>query len=199
LRHVLLTSVQNPSVAVQWNNNVQKLVEGIGLGIPVNNSSDPRNGANKDAEYNAGSGGTISQWPEELGLSATFDPAVTELFGTIAAQEYRAIGITTALSPQIDLATEPRWNRFIGTFGEDPKLATDMARAYVDGFQTSRNAIDSYNGWGNQSVNAMVKHWPSGGPEEAGRDAHFAYGKFAVYPGNNFEMHLKHLSMEHSN
>ena len=191
LRHVLLTSVQSPSVAVQWNNNVQKLVEGIGLGIPVNNSSDPRNGANKDAEYNAGSGGTISQWPEELGLSATFDPAVTELFGTIAAQEYRAIGITTALSPQIDLATEPRWNRFIGTFGEDPKLATDMARAYVDGFQTSINSVETYNGWGNQSVNAMIKHWPSGGPEEAGRDAHFAYGKFAVYPGNNFEMHLK--------
>jgi beta-glucosidase len=37
----------------------------------------------------------------------------------------------------------------------------------------------------------MVKHWPSGGPEEGGRDAHFAYGKFAVYPGNNFQTHLK--------
>jgi beta-glucosidase len=44
---------------------------------------------------------------------------------------------------------------------------------------------------GNQSVNAMIKHWPSGGPEEGGRDGHFAYGKFAVYPGNNFETHLK--------
>ena len=37
----------------------------------------------------------------------------------------------------------------------------------------------------------MVKHWPSGGPEEAGRDAHFAYGKFAVYPGNNLETQMK--------
>ncbi|MCZ8196404.1 MAG: glycoside hydrolase family 3 C-terminal domain-containing protein [Flavobacterium sp.] len=191
LRHILLTSVQSPTIAAQWNNNVQKLSEGIGLGIPANNSSDPRHGANKDTEYNAGSGGTISQWPEELGLSATFDPAITQQFGSIAAKEYRALGIATALSPQIDLATEPRWNRFIGTFGEDPKLATDMARAYVDGFQTSSNEVDTYNGWGNQSVNAMIKHWPSGGPEEAGRDAHFAYGKFAVYPGNNFETHLK--------
>jgi beta-glucosidase len=161
------------------------------LGIPDNNSSDPRNGANKEAEYNAGSGGTISQWPEELGLAATFDPNITLKFGSIASKEYRALGITTALSPQIDLATEPRWNRFIGTFGEDPKLATDMARAYVDGFQTSPNAINSYNGWGNHSVNAMVKHWPGGGPEEGGRDGHFAYGKFAVYPGNNFQMHLR--------
>ena len=191
LRHVLMTSVENPTVSALWNNNVQALVESIGVGIPANNSSDPRHGANKDSEYNAGSGGAISQWPEELGLAATFDPAITEQFGTIAGKEYRALGIATALSPQIDLATEPRWNRFVGTFGEDPKLATDMARAYVDGFQSSPKAIAAYEGWGNQSVNAMIKHWPSGGPEEGGRDGHFAYGKFAVYPGNNFETHLK--------
>jgi beta-glucosidase len=191
LRHVLVTSLASPEVAAIWNNNVQKLVEGIGMGIPANNSSDPRNGANKEAEYNAGSGGAISQWPEELGLAATFDPKITLQFGSIASKEYRALGIATALSPQIDLATEPRWVRFVGTFGEDPNLATDMARAYVDGFQTSPQAITAYNGWGNYSVNAMVKHWPSGGPEEGGRDGHFAYGKFAVYPGNNFQMHLR--------
>ena len=191
LRHVLMTSVENPTISALWNNNVQELVESIGVGIPANNSSDPRHGANKDSEYNAGSGGAISQWPEELGLAATFDPAITEQFGKIAGKEYRALGIATALSPQIDLATEPRWNRFVGTFGEDPKLATDMARAYVDGFQSSPKAIVAYEGWGNQSVNAMIKHWPSGGPEEGGRDGHFAYGKFAVYPGNNFETHLK--------
>lgn len=194
LRHVLVTSLASPEVAAIWNNNVQKLVEGIGLGIPANNSSDPRNGANKEAEYNAGSGGAISQWPEELGLAATFDPKITLQFGSIASKEYRALGIATALSPQIDLATEPRWVRFVGTFGEDPNLATDMARAYVDGFQTSPQAIKAYDGWGNYSVNAMVKHWPSGGPEEGGRDAHFAYGKFAVYPGNNFQMHLRNFT-----
>ena len=191
LRHVLITTVESATTAALWNNKAQALVEGLAKGIPTNNSTDPRNGANKDAEYNAGSGGVISQWPEELGLAATFDPAITKKFGSIASKEYRALGITTALSPQIDLATEPRWNRFVGTFGEDPKLATDMARAYVDGFQTSPISISAYQGWGNKSVNAMVKHWPSGGPEEAGRDAHFAYGKFAVYPGNNLETQMK--------
>jgi beta-glucosidase len=112
LRHVLVVGVESPAVAAEWNNKVQTHVEGLGLGIPSNNSSDPRNGARSDAEYNAGSGGTISQWPEEIGLSATFDPSITEQFGRIASQEYRALGVTTALSPQIDLATEPRWNRF---------------------------------------------------------------------------------------
>ena len=190
LRHILVTSVESPAIAAQWNNNVQSLVEGLGLGIPANNSSDPRNGVIATTEYNAGAGGRISMWPDELGLAATFDPALVEQFGQIASKEYRALGIATALSPQIDLGTEPRWSRINGTFGEDPLLASDMARAYVDGFQTSTGENEIKNGWGYTSVNAMVKHWPGGGPEEAGRDAHFAYGKFAVYPGNNFQTQL---------
>lgn len=190
LRHVLITRVQSPAVAAQWNNKVQAFVEGIGLGIPANNSSDPRNGAVASTEYNAGAGGSISMWPESLGLAATFDPTLVQQFGQIASKEYRALGIATALSPQVDLGTEPRWSRINGTFGEDPKLATDMARAYIDGFQTSTGKDEIKNGWGYTSVNAMVKHWPGGGPEEGGRDAHFAYGKFAVYPGNNFQTQL---------
>jgi len=190
LRHVLVTSVQTPEVAARWNNHVQALVEGIGFGIPANNSSDPRHSTNSGVEYTAGAGGRISQWPDQLGLAATFDPAVVRQFGSIAAREYRALGISTALSPQIDLGSEPRWVRINGTFGEDPQLAADMARAYVDGFQTSTGSVEIRDGWGYNSVNAMMKHWPGGGPEEGGRDAHFAYGKFAVYPGNNFDEHL---------
>lgn len=44
---------------------------------------------------------------------------------------------------------------------------------------------------GYESVVAMTKHWPSGGPEEGGRDAHYNYGKYAVYPGNNLADHLQ--------
>lgn len=188
LRHVLVTSVQSPEVAARWNNNVQALVEGIGLGIPANNSSDPRHEVGAVTEYYGGA--TISLWPGPIGLAATFDPALVRRFGRIAAREYRALGITTALSPQIDLATEPRWWRFNGTFGEDPALATAMARAYVDGFQTSEGDAAIAGGWGYESVNAMVKHWPGGGSGEGGRDAHFGFGKYAVYPGNNFDVHL---------
>lgn len=190
VRHVLITSVQSPAVAAGWNNNAQALVEGLGLGIPANNSSDPRHGTRADAEYNAGAGGTISMWPGSLGLAATFNPEVVRQFGQIAAAEYRALGIATALSPQIDLATDPRWYRFSGTFGEDPKLTTDLARAYIDGFQTSTGSSEIKDGWGYGSVNAMVKHWPGGGSGEGGRDAHYGYGKYAVYPGNNFATHF---------
>jgi beta-glucosidase len=185
LRHVLITNVQSPEVAALWNNKVQALCEGIGMGIPSNNSSDPRHRSVSDVEYNVGSAGQISMWPGSLGMAATFDPTIVKGFGQIGSKEYRALGISTALSPQIDIATEPRWARVNGTFGESPQLSADMARAYVDGFQTSLNDKAIAGGWGYTSVNTMIKHWPGGGPEEGGRDAHFAFGKYAVYPGNN--------------
>ncbi|MGB5320095.1 glycoside hydrolase family 3 N-terminal domain-containing protein [Eudoraea sp.] len=186
LRHVLITSVESAAVAAQWNNNAQAHVEGIGLGIPINTSSDPRHGSDTYAEFNEGAGGEISMWPGTLGIAASFDPELMKKFGEIASREYRALGIATALSPQIDLATEPRWSRFDGTMGEDPNLATDLARAYVDGFQSSEDGD-----WGFESVNTMVKHWPGGGPEEGGRDGHFGYGAYAVYPGKNIKDHLQ--------
>lgn len=191
VRHVLLMKIKDPETAARWNNEMQSFVEGLGLGIPGNTSSDPRHAGSGETEFNSGSGGAISQWPDGMGMAATFDPAIVKRFGEIAAQEYRAMGIATALHPQIDLGTEPRWFRIYMTFGESPELSTDMARAYVDGFQTSTGADEIAGGWGYRSVNAMVKHWPSGGPEEGGRDGHWAFGKYAVYPGNNFEEHLK--------
>ncbi len=191
LRAVLITTVESPEIAAIWNDNSQSLVEGMGLGIPINISSDPRHSTDVLAEFNAGAGGKISMWPGSLGIAASFDPLLMRKFGTIAATEYRALGIATALSPQIDLATEPRWGRFNGTMGENPSLTVDMARAYVDGFQTSDSSHMISGGWGYRSVNAMVKHWPGGGPEEGGRDGHFGYGMYAVYPGNNLKDHLR--------
>ena len=191
LRHILVTGVESPGVAARWNNEVQALVESEGFGIPANNSSDPRHGAPSDMEFQAGAGGSISRWAQSLGLAATFDPKLVEKFGEIASIEYRALGITTALSPQVDIATDPRWSRFLGTFGESPDLSRDMAKAYIEGFQYSPANKMIEGGWGYESVNAMVKHWPGGGSGESGRDAHIGTGKYAVYPGDNIEDHKK--------
>lgn len=189
LRHVLVTTIESPEAAAKWNNEVQAYVEGLGHGIPANNSSDPRHSARADAEFNAGGGGKISMWPGPLGLAATFSPALVKRFGQIASEEYRALGFATALSPQVDIATDPRWIRCNGTLGEDPKLSADLARAYCDGFQTSAGKDEIADGWGYQSVNTMVKHWPGGGACEAGRDAHYGFGKYAVYPNDNYKLH----------
>lgn len=188
MRHVLVTKVKNAYTAAVWHNNIQVLMESEPLGIPTNNSSDPRNYTEADGEFNAGSGGDISHWPREVGMAATFDLDIIRRHGEIASTEYRALGITTALSPQIDLATDPRWRRFYGTFSEDADLCTDVARVYTDAFRTTPG---SKSGWGNLSVNCMAKHWPGGGSGESGRDAHYCFGQYGVYPGGNFEEHLR--------
>ena len=187
LRHVLLDRVATPTAGIKWINNIQAYVEGFGHGIPVNVSSDPRHETLATDEFNSGSGGKISLWPTPIGMAATFDPQTAGEFGKTASQEFRAMGITTTLSPQAEIATDPRWRRFAGTFGEDPQLAADFTRAYIDGFQTSFGKDETADGWGYGSVNCMVKHWPGGGSGESGRDAHLCFGKYAVFPGGNMQ------------
>ncbi|MGN1172841.1 MAG: glycoside hydrolase family 3 protein, partial [Muribaculaceae bacterium] len=186
VRHVLVSVVESPEVAAVWNNNVQALIEGRNHGIPANNSSDPRHSAFEDAEFSPGAGGQLSLWSNLMGLASTFDPELVKRFAYIASSEYRALGLATALSPQADLGTDPRWYRYNATFGCDPELVSDLTRAYCEGFQ-SNSEEDS--GWGRGSVNTMVKHWPGGGSGEGGRDAHYGNGKYAVYPGGCFEQH----------
>lgn len=188
LRNILLVKAQSAQVAARWNNRLQARAEQSRWGIPVCISSDPRHAAgSKDAEF-AGTGQEVSRWPEGLGMAATFDPGLMKRFASIVAKEYRAMGISQALGPQIDLATDPRWMRLEDTMGAKTEMVTEFARAYCDGLQTTEGAVD---GWGMESVSAMVKHWPGGGTGESGRDAHYAYGKYAVYPGGRFEEHRK--------
>lgn len=188
IRHVLLITVKNAATSAKWNNELQKMAESLPFGIPVNISSDPRNGARGSigAEFKT-AGSDVSKWPEGVGFAACFDPEVVRRFAEDASREYRAMGICTALGPQIDLCTEPRWMRFIDTLGENADASVEMVKAYCDGMQTTA----STGTWGNESVNTMVKHWPGGGTGEGGRDAHYAFGQFAVYPGKKQAEHLR--------
>lgn len=188
IRHVLALKLQNAEVAAKWSNNLQRAAEELPWGIPVNVSSDPRHGASQAGAEFKSDGSDVSKWPEGLGIAATFSPQVCRELGEAISREYRALGITTALSPQVDLATEPRWMRFEDTFGTNPDQVTELGKIYCDSLQTTQGSPD---GWGKDSVCAMAKHWPGGGPCEGGRDAHYAFGKYAVYPGDNFQDHLR--------
>jgi beta-glucosidase len=189
----MLSNRSTKDQAVIWNNSLQLYLEtNDPYGIPMNISSDPRNTAIGGATVIFFSDSGMSGWPGNLGFAATFDPEYVLKHGQITSQEYRAFGIGTALSPQVDLATEPRWSRFSGTFGEGSKLAGDMAAAYVKGFQSTwdglgKDAIDL--GWGKDSVITMIKHFPGDGAAEGGREAHNNFGKYNVYPGNNLAEH----------
>ncbi|WP_315093123.1 glycoside hydrolase family 3 N-terminal domain-containing protein [uncultured Cellulomonas sp.] len=166
----------------QWHNELQALCQQTRLGIPATIATDPRH-AFTDNPGTALLSGPFSQWPETLGLAATRDEALTERHADIARQEYLAVGLRTALHPQVDLATEPRWARANGTFGEDAWLTGQMGAAYVRGFQGPV--------FGPDSVSTMTKHFPGGGPQKDGEDPHFAYGREQVYPGGRFAEHLE--------
>ncbi|GAA4432726.1 glycoside hydrolase family 3 N-terminal domain-containing protein [Pontibacter saemangeumensis] len=161
-------------------NAIQKVAENTRLGIPVTIASDPRNHFSESIFSMAADG--FSQWCEPLGLAAIGDEELTRQFADIARQEYIAVGMREALHPQVDLATEPRWARIGGTFGEDAQLTARMAKAYILGFQGEE--------LGPNSVACMTKHFSGGGPQKEGLDPHFEFQKGQVYPGNNFDYHL---------
>ncbi|HWV78346.1 MAG TPA: glycoside hydrolase family 3 N-terminal domain-containing protein, partial [Isoptericola sp.] len=176
-----------------WHNRLQELAASTRLGIPVTVSTDPRH-AFTDNPGTALLSGPFSQWPETLGLAATRDERLVEEHADAARREYLAVGIRTALHPQVDLATEPRWARANGTFGEDAGLTGRMGAAYVRGFQATGDVAREAGlpgTFGERSVSTMTKHFPGGGPQQDGEDPHFAYGREQVYPGGRFAEHLE--------
>ncbi|MFE2773208.1 glycoside hydrolase family 3 protein [Microbacterium resistens] len=165
-----------------WHNALQRVAREDGLGIPLTFSTDPRH-AFSDNPLTSILAGPFSQWPETLGFAALRSPERLQRFGDIARQEYLAVGLRVALHPQIDLATEPRWSRINGTFGEDADLTSALVVGYIRGFQGEELGPDS--------VATMVKHFPGGGPQLDGEDPHFEWGKEQVYPGGAQEYHLR--------
>ncbi|MCB0665510.1 MAG: glycoside hydrolase family 3 C-terminal domain-containing protein [Saprospiraceae bacterium] len=184
LRHFILRANTKPSTIAEWANKVQAVAESSRLGIPVLITSNPRNHITIDNSPGLSLGETgFSKWPGELGLAAMRDFDLTREFAEMAAREWLAVGIRKGYMYMADLATEPRWGRTEGTFGEDADLAARMTGEIVRGFQGEK--------LGTHSIALTTKHFPGGGPQKDGQDAHFDWGKEQEYPGNMMEYHLK--------
>jgi beta-glucosidase len=180
MNHFNLWQIPGAQSVATWHNKLQQFAEATRLGIPVTIASDPRNHFTRNIFSMATR--EFSQWCETLGFGALNDTELVQHFADNARREYLAVGIRVALHPQIDLATEPRWPRISGTFGEDAHVAARLVKAYIKGFQGAA--------LGAQSVACMTKHFPGGGPQFEGLDPHFEFQKGQVYPGKNFDYHL---------
>ena len=180
MNHFNIIDSYDPVKMLEWYNNIQKAGEDSRLGIPITIASDPRHGVPDKLGISVNTS-SFSIWPSTLGLGAIGDEKIVEEFGDIVRQEYKSIGINLALGPMADTATEPRWTRVDGTFGEDANINAKLTAAYIKGLQG--NSINS------ESVLAMVKHFPGSGSVEEGNDSHFPPGNH-IYPGNNFKYHL---------
>jgi beta-glucosidase len=184
MRHFILRVNAPAKIMAEWSNNLQSLAEKSRLGIPALVTSNPRNHVSIDRSAGVGLGETaFSKWPGELGLAAMRDSVLTREFAEIAAKEWTSVGLRKGYMYMADLATEPRWGRTEGTFGEDADLAAIMTRQIVLGFQGEK--------LGTASVALTMKHFPGGGPQVDGQDPHFDWGQDQHYPGGMFDFHLK--------
>ncbi|HWI86774.1 MAG TPA: glycoside hydrolase family 3 N-terminal domain-containing protein [Sphingomonas sp.] len=172
----------SPREFAEQNNAVQRIAASTRLGIPLTISTDPRN--HFQATLGASSAaGRFSLWPEPLGFGALGDPERVRRFASIVRREYRAVGIGMALSPQADLATEPRWPRISGTFGADAVSVSRMVGAYVEGMQATPSGV-SRNG-----VAVVVKHWIGYGAARDGFDGHNHYGRDLMHSNDTLLQH----------
>ena len=107
--------------------------------------------------------GFRTTFPLNLGLAATWDPALVEKAARISATEASAAGVRWAFSPMVDIARDARWGRISEGSGEDPFLGAAMARAYVRGYQGEHLSAPD-------SIAACAKHYVGYGAAEAGRE-----------------------------
>lgn len=164
-----------PGDLATWTNAVQELAENSRLGIPAVFASNPRNHVALVAQFGVNeSAGVFSEWPSELGLAALADPELMETFGEQIAREWRAGGLHKLYGYMADVASEPRWSRFNGTFGEDVKLVTSYIGNVVRGMQGEELSATS--------VACTIKHFPGGGVRLDGHDPHFEWGQTNEYP-----------------
>lgn len=118
---------QTPMDNFKFAEIVQKhLVENTRLGIPA------------VLHCEALSGGCLAgctNYPVAIGLGATWDPEKVEAMGDVIRNQIRAVGITQALSPVLDVSRDLRWGRTGECYGENPTLTSEMSVAFVNGIQ----------------------------------------------------------------
>lgn len=134
---------------------IQEAAKRTRLKIPVIYGIDSIHGAN----YIQGS----TLFPQQIGMAATWDPALMRRSAEIAAMETRAAGITWSFSPVLDVGRHQAWPRLWETFGEDPYLASVMGTAFVRGLEG--NDLTSGN-----HVASSLKHYVGYSLPLTGRD-----------------------------
>ncbi|MGN1369666.1 MAG: glycoside hydrolase family 3 protein [Aristaeellaceae bacterium] len=153
---LLIRELNSVQTAAETMNTVQEYAEASRLGVPVLVSMDSVHGLSYV------SGATVTG--HNLALAATRDEELVTRLAEIARDEHIAIGVRMTLSPESDIASEPRWGRVMETFGEDPDLVTAMVRAQIVAFQNGEDGLNP------DGIVACIKHFPGAGPQMDGKD-----------------------------
>ena len=153
---LLIRELNSVQTAAETMNAVQEYAEASRLGVPVLVSMDSVHGLSYV------SGATVTG--HNLALAATRDEELVARLAEISRDEHIAIGVRMTLSPESDIASEPRWGRVMETFGEDPDLVTQMVRTQIVAFQNGEDGLNP------DGIVACIKHFPGAGPQMDGKD-----------------------------
>lgn len=126
------------------------------LGIPLLVGEDGIHG------HSFWKGATI--FPSQLGMAASWNPALIEQVARVTAEEMAATGVHWTFSPVLCLSRDLRWGRTGETFGEDPHLIGEFATAMIRGYQGSDLSDRT-------AVLATAKHYAGYSETQGGRDA----------------------------
>ncbi len=173
----LQSTLDSMASDIQWINEVQEICEQSEWGIPYLNSTD---------QYQ------LFGIPDNLAIATAMDKDIWRKAGMWLGRAWRATGVRCLLGPQVDVYSQPLGCRFSGSVGEDPALNRDFTAAFSGGLQSSWNDNEATDdqGWGTDSVVAMLKHYVGEGSVEGGRNDHQDPGRYNVFPGDNFKAHL---------
>ncbi len=184
IRHLIVRENAKPHEFAKWMNTLQEVCEGTRLGIPCIVAANSKN-ESADIRYNAQEeDNQFTTYPGTLGIAASRNMDLVKEFGETGHREFLACGLRKGYMYMADCATDPRWFRTFGTFGENPDLISQIIPELIKKYQGEE--------LNETSVAMTIKHFPGGGARENGFDPHYAEGKYNVYatPGSLEKYHL---------
>ncbi len=107
-------------------------------------------------------------FPIPLAMAATWNPGIVKKAFRISSIEASSQGIRWTFAPMIDITWDPRWGRIAEGCGEDPYLASLLAKAMVEGIQGEKLTDPT-------ALAACAKHFVGYGFAEGGRDYNTTY------------------------
>ena len=177
-RHLILRANPIPEDMADWLNQLHAVAEECEHFVPVQVASNSRNENGEVVFGMNDASGVFATWPGTMGIAAAVKGDsldIIDKFADCIRREWNACGLKKGYMYMADCATDPRWQRTFGTFGEDPELITKIFERLIPGVQGSEEGVVP------EGVSLTVKHFPGGGARENGFDPHYAAGQWNVY------------------
>lgn len=136
---------------VQRNTLQEYFIKNSRLSIPISFINEGLHGG--------APGGTI--FPEPITQAMSWNVTLVGKIAKTIADEASAIGVDTVFAPVVNMMPDPRFGRLQEGFGENPIIASHMARASVLSLQGGMGGATEY--LPNGSVVSLAKHYAAYG------------------------------------